>query len=129
MKSLLIIFGLLISIMLVGCVVSKPSFHSTIPADHVYIDPQNSWTNQCPIGPIVNGTCSSSWRSITVRVVNKKYRDVRVTVKCLHMPEKLLFGEQTAVVNKRDDATFVVWGLGKSSVGFGSVVCQITNVR
>lgn len=129
MKSLFIVLGLLMSVSFISCATSKPAFHSTIPSDYVYIDPYNSWTNQCPMGPVVDGLCVSSWRSITIRVINKKYRDANVTVKCIYTSDSGVFGEQTAVVKKRNDATFVIWGMARSSLQPGSVNCQITNVR
>lgn len=76
----------------------------------VYIDYKNTWTNQCPIRNFPNGECKE-WRSITIRVVNLKYRNVYVNVKCFKMPDKELFGEANEIVSARDDAVLLVWGL------------------
>jgi hypothetical protein len=128
MRSLFIIVSLL-SVMFIGCVASKPAFHSEIPSDYVYIDPDNSWSNQCPTGQILHGVCDSPVRSITVRVVNRKYRDANVTVRCMYLPENVLFGEQTSVVKKRNDATFLIWGMSRSVWFSNSIRCQIVDVR
>ena len=129
MKKLFIMLGLLMFVSLIGCALSKPAFHSTIPADYVYIDPYNSWTNQCPSGKFIDGMCSSPLRSITIRVINKKYRDANVTVKCVYTLDNFVFGEQTGVVKKRNDKTFLIWGMARSTLQSGSVICKITDVR
>jgi hypothetical protein len=131
MKNLFIVLGLLISVSFIGCATSKPAFHSTIPSDCVYIDPYNSWTNQCPVGPLMNGMCEFPWRSITIRVINKKYRDVSVTIECVYKDNDLfgLFGKKTDVVKKRNDATFLIWGMTRQPLQSEYVNCQITDVR
>jgi hypothetical protein len=126
MRKLFVIFGLLVT-MFVGCAINKPAFHSRMPADSVYIDPYNSWINQCPVESY--GRCGSPWRSVTIRVINTKYRDVSATVKCMYMPERVLFGEQTAIVKSRNDAMIVVWGTARMTPGPETVRCKITDVR
>lgn len=130
MRKIFVVLGLLVAILCAGCVTSKPAFHSKMPADSVYVDPHNSWANQCPVKSFPSyGKCDSPWRSITVRVVNNKYRDVRVTVKCHSLLGETEFGRQTKVVKKRDDATFLVWGTARTIPDSETVRCKISNVR
>ena len=124
MKNLFVIVCLFMAMMFVGCVTGKPAFHANMPSDSVYIDPYNSWANQCP-----TGKCDSPFRSVSVRVVNTKYRDVSVTVKCVFMPEEVVFGETTSVVKNRDDAIILVLGTSRIVPDPESVRCKIISVR
>lgn len=129
MRKLFVVLVLLVAILFIGCAVSKDMFHS-MPADSVYIDSHNSWINQCPVRSFTShGRCDSPWRSVTIRVINTKYRDARVTVQCVFMPEQLLFGEQSQVVRKRDDATFMVWGTARMTPDSETIRCNITKVE
>lgn len=118
MKKMFVLVAL---VFFAGCAIDKPAFHLKMPADSVYIDKDNTWYNGCV------STCSSPWRAITVSVLNSKYRDATVTVKCFYSPN-MLFGEQTKVVEARNGSTFFIRGLSRGSVGPENVNCQITNV-
>jgi len=128
MRKLFIVLCLLVSFVFIGCATSKPAFHSKIPSDTVYLDPYNSWVNSCPVNTMPSyGKCHSPWRSITLRAINKKYRDVDITVGCFYDDAK--FGERTVTVEARDDKTFTVWGLARLVPDNEKVTCRITALR
>lgn len=110
-----------------GCATVKPAYHSKMPAGSVYIDPYNAWVNGCPRN--VGGRCDS-WKTIYVRVINKKYRDVVVTIKCF---ERLGDAERevaskTKTVEKRSDKRFVLWGLFGDYFDIDGF-CKITKIK
>jgi hypothetical protein len=113
---------------MVGCVTSKPAYHAKMPHDAVYLDPHNSWANNCPVKHFPShGICQSPWRSITLRVINKRYRDVKVNVVCSYDNAK--FGERSVSVDARDDKVFTVWGLSRMVPDNERVVCKIISLR
>ena len=121
---------LAVLVLLAGCSITKPAFHSKMPPGSVYVDPHYSWVNQCPVKTAFvkpYGVCQSPWRSITIRVINTRYRDVRATVKCTRS-DRTKFGEQTRVVRKRDNTSFLVWGLTRTNLDPESVVCRVVKV-
>jgi len=127
MKSLLIIISLCI-FTFIGCATSKPAFHSRVK-DEVYLDIFYAWSND-PVKcfPQHIGQPCSPTRAITLRLINKRYRDVNVEVSCHFKSDKLLFGKKTVTVKKRDDKIFMVYGFAR---GYDSetVTCGITNIQ
>jgi hypothetical protein len=116
MKKLLVLCAIILS----GCVMFKP----TLRTGTVYIDRNNVWQNNCP--------SRSSWgcvgfKSISMVVVNGKYMDAKVTVKCFRSFDEL-FGERTFVVDSRDYRHITVWGT--APVMTEDVIrCRITDVK
>ena len=94
---------LVFSVLIIGCTTSNLQIRKS----SVYIDKDNVWINDCPVRYFPGGECGE-WKSITIRVVNGKFRNVLVNVKCYKMPNKELFGKAKKIVNARDDATFLV---------------------
>jgi len=115
--------------MVMGCSFTKPAFHSKMPEGSVYIDPYYSWENNCPVKSFPSyGNCNSPWRSITIRVINKKYRNVKVVVQCNYKDINDIFGTQTKTINKRNDATFLIKGLSKGSADVNKAGCYISKI-
>jgi len=125
MKKFLVILSLLFAFALVGCATSKPVFHSQVKED-VYLNPYHSWVNH-PVQCFQRDNCSS-WRSITLCLINKKYRDVNVKVEC-KFQDGWLFGKKEVTVKKRDDKVFAVIGHARSYVGSETVSCRITYLK
>lgn len=111
-----------------GCAITKPTFHSKIPSGIVYIDYTNVWVNQCPIKEFGSHACVSPWRIIVIRVINKKYRHVTVTVECKHS-NGVVFGRQTKHIDARNDTYFTVWGFGRTVPDSDKVTCKISHVQ
>ena len=121
MKSLFIIFLFI----LIGCATNKPAYHTKMPHDAVYLDTHNIWINNCPVRQMSYGQCQSPWRSITLRAINKKYRDVDIKVVCSY--SDIEFGEKNVTVGARDDKTFTVWGLARSVSE--KIICGIVDLK
>lgn len=147
------LFLLIMFICAFGCsfVNPKPTFDHSKAGD-VYIDPDYTWANysygmlaQSP--HVVNRTIL---RSITLRVINMKYVDVKVRVRCEFIPSKSvhvslkhdvvsvkvdydkknpLFGEKEEIVKARDDETFVVYGFARDVPDKEKVKCFIKSVK
>lgn len=121
MKKWFVIVGMLLAFVLGGCATTKPAYHATVKED-VYIDHTHTWSNS-PYGKY------SSVRSITLRVINKKYAGVHVTVTCKYVPGDTVFGERTVWIPQRDDKVFTVRGFARLTPEPESVGCQITCVK
>jgi hypothetical protein len=95
--------------------------------ENVFLDPSYSWANN----PLKT---HSDLRSITLRVVNRRYIAVDVVVSCRFdiggdFADSKVFGERTVKVDARDYLTFVVRGFQEGH-GLGSKVqCRIISVR
>ena len=133
MRKIFVIFGVLFALMFVGCSTAKPVFHSKMPANSVYIDSHNSWINHCPVAIFGSGHKSgidcSDWRTITVRVVNTKLRDVVATVKCVYTETGIEFSNLAKQVKRGDDSVFLLWGFTRGAAAGEKVRCTISNVR
>lgn len=147
MKKLFVILSMLVALAFAGCATTKSSFNHNKAPD-VYIDPDYTWANNYPVGVMFGPR--SSLRAITVRVVNKKYTDVRVRVRCDFSPQKSLnlklssgtnvhieyqdpdahmFGEMERIVKARGDRTFMVYGFARLVPDNETVSCSIKSVR
>ncbi len=99
-----------------------PAFdHSTVK-DDIYLDSSYSWMNNTPNNAV------PSLRAITLRVINKKYRDVDVKVKCIFIDDGSLFGEAVKTVKARNDATLMVRGFSRAPFK-DRVRCTIKSYR
>lgn len=123
-KKILIICSLFI---FSGCLVHEPNFHTT-QQDTVYLDPYNSWVNNCPVNEFPSyGKCKSPWRSITLRAINKKYRDVDIKIVCSY--DNMKFGERWVTINARNDRVFTVFGLARPVPSNDKVACRIVDIK
>ena len=120
---------LLISIFFIGCATAKPAFHSKMDGDSVYIDPYNSWVNNCSSDGVIGDSCKSPWRSITIRVINKKYTDVFVSVQCKFELTETLFGKATKKISSRNDGVVFIRGLARMVPDKDRVICGISEVN
>ena len=147
MKKLLVVLSMLFALVMAGCATTKAAFdHHKTPS--VYIDPDYTWANNYPVGVMFGPR--SSLRSITLRVINKKYVDVNVRVRCDYIPqgslkletssgtkvevdyqdpEAHMFGEREKLVEARDDSTFVVYGFARMTPDNEKVSCFIKSIR
>lgn len=133
MKNLFII---LITFALTGCATIKPTFNHH-KAPEVYIDPDYTWANNYTTNVMFGQR--SDLRSITLRVINKKYCDVKVKVRCefpshkyganIGDPNVILFGESERVVKARNDKTFMVYGFARMTPDNETVSCFIKSVK
>jgi hypothetical protein len=142
MNKLFTILSMLILLFFVGCSI-KPiiKFNHNKNAS-VYIDPDYTWANNYAVG-VIHGR-RSSLRSITLRVINKKYVDVVVKIRCDFVPENSLsnrvkvdytnkdanvFGEREKIVEARNDETFLVYGFARLVPDKETVSCYIKSVK
>lgn len=146
MRRLFVIFSMMFALAFAGCATTTSFDHSK--AGDVYIDPDYTWVNNHDsIGSMFGS--QSYLRSITLRVVNKKYVDVMVRIHCDFVPTKTLnfkrtegltvsvqnddsgfvFGEAEKVVGARDDATFMVRGFARLVPDTDVVSCSIVSVK
>jgi len=109
----------------VGCATVKPAYHSQMKED-VYLDHESSWSNS-PVKYIF-GKRSSPIRSVTLRLINKKYVDVSVSVMCTYS-DATKFGERTVTVKERNDKVFTIYGFVKLTDESESVSCRIISVK
>jgi len=107
MKKLLISLCALIMFAFVACAHGPAFDHSTVK-DDIYLDPSYLWMNSTPNNAV------PSLRAITLRVINKKYRDVDVKVKCIFIDDGVLFGTKVQFVKARNDAVFTVKGFSRA---------------
>jgi hypothetical protein len=146
------IFVLLMMVVFVfGCYYPKPTFEHSKAGD-VYIDPDYTWANYS-YGMLAHSSHTTNrtvLRSITLRVVNTKYVDAKVRIRCEFVPTKSisvklehdginvkvdydkknpLFGEKEEIVKARNDETFVVYGFARSIPDKEKVKCFIKSVR
>lgn len=148
MKKLFVILSMLVALAFAGCATTKSSFnHNTAP--DVYIDPDYTWVNNYTTDTMFSKS-RSSLRSITVRVVNKKYTDVLVRVRCDFAPQQKLnlklssgtkvivnyrdtkanmFGEMERIVKARNDRTFMIYGFARLVPDNEIVSCSIKSVK
>lgn len=108
---------------MVGCATSKPIFHSTVKKE-VYLDPYHTWSNS-PMKCF--GQSDSPMRSITLRLINKRFRNVDVDVLC-RFADGTLFGKRSVSVEKRNDKVFMVRGFAPLYED-AKVFCGITGVK
>ena len=121
MKKILVGLCTLFILVFAGCA-HVPAFdHSSVKED-VYLDPSYSWINNTP-----NNTVQSL-RAVTLRIINKKYRDVDVKIVCHFTDDGQLFGEIVKTVKARDDATTVVRGFARSPFN-EKLRCKIRSIR
>jgi hypothetical protein len=97
--------------------------HSRAKAD-VYLDPSYSWINNSPTHGHATGL-----RAITVRVINKKYIDVRVKVRCEFKSDRALLGETVGMVKARNDKAMVIRGFARSPILVERAACFVASVR
>lgn len=114
----------------IGCATTnKPAYHTKMGDEAVYLDPHNSWSNDCPVNVIPSrGQCYSPWRSITIRAINKKYRDVDIRVVCSY-DNNAKFGEKIVTVKARNDKMFTIWGLARLTPDKETVTCNIVSYK
>lgn len=110
MKKILLIFALFVS-----CIFVPIDFSDNKP--DVYIDYSNSWTNNCS---------NCSFKSVTLRVVNKKYANIFVRVTCEY-ENGAFFGYRDVKIDMRNDLVFKVYGLSRSDYDDG-IFCKITQI-
>jgi hypothetical protein len=109
-------------VMLMSCAHYGSLNHQKIKSD-VYIDTDYSWINNSPTHGYMTGL-----RAVTIRLINRKYRDVDVKIRCEYI-DKVLFGETIATVKARNDKTIVVRGLARSPLFVERATCFITSIR
>lgn len=124
MKKL--ILGLLCVIFLGSCLHETKHDYSMIKED-VFLDPHYVWSNS-PVQEMFKRNASSV-RSITLRVVNRKYCSVEVKVSCFFQPEDVLFGTNSVVVGQREDKVFTVKGFARLTPDAETVQCRIMEVK
>lgn len=119
MKKVFVLVALIMAVLVGGCATTKPQYHANIK-DDVYLDPGYYWINN-PFG------ASAPVRSITMRLINKKYREIEVEVTCraCFSQKKYVWGKRTVSVDSRDDKIFTVMG----PEGSGRVTCGITKIK
>lgn len=121
-----VLFCILLAFACIGCATPDYAMYDRIRED-VFLDPSYSWANN----PLKSHT---DLRSITLRVVNRRYVAVDVAVSCRFdtgddFVNSKLFGERMVTVGARDDLTFVVRGFQEGH-GLGSKLqCRIVSVR
>ncbi|MFA5048418.1 MAG: hypothetical protein WC516_05355 [Patescibacteria group bacterium] len=121
-----LILSLLCVILLGGCLYEVKHDYSSIKED-VFLDPYYVWSYS-PVQEMFNKNVSPL-RAITLRVLNKKYCDVEVTVTCRFQPEDVFFGVNTIMVDVRGDKVFTVKGFARGTPDVETVRCQITRVK
>ena len=98
MKYLLV----LLSLFCFACATPNYAFHQAQKQD-VYLDYTNSWITH----PAKNNT--NQMVGITIRAINKKYKDVKINVVC-KTEYDVVFATKEVIVPKRNDKIFVVRG-------------------
>jgi len=96
--------------------------HHKIKSD-VYIDTDYSWINNRPVNNRVK-----SLRAVTVRIINRKYIPVEVSVECRFREGGELFGETTTLVGARNDKTVMIRGYARAPVSEWAT-CSIAHIR
>lgn len=83
--------------------------------EEVYLDSYNAWVKN-----------TSDIKSIHMRVINKRYRDVNIEVSC-YFCDNTLFGKKTVFVKMREDAEVTIIGFSKA--GREKITCGITKIK
>ena len=122
-KSLLCV---LLALAYAGCVTPDYIMYDRIKED-VFLNQSYSWANN----PLKSRT---DLRSVTLRIVNKRYVAVDVSVSCRFdtgndFDKSKIFGESTITVEARNELTFMIRGFQEGH-GLGSKLqCRILSVR
>lgn len=107
MKKLFL--GLFCGLLLVSCFHQTKFDYSNIKED-VFVDPYYGWSNTKT--KHLFGT-NPDLKSITLRVINRKYCDVLVSIVCKYQPEDVIFGSNTFLVKARNDKVLTILGFSR----------------
>ena len=127
MKKFFVMISLLFAF-LFGCATisqEEIKFHQNVK-ESVYLDLFNTWSNQQKqlLGP------KTSMATITLRLINKRMKDVSVTVKCCYFPSAgPMFGKTTVIVKARDDKIFTIRGFTRTTSSKATIRCEITKIE
>ena len=97
MRYLLVLFALFCF----ACATPNYAFHQA--QQGVYLDYTNSWISH----PAKSNT--NQMVGITIRAINKKYKDVKISVVC-KTEYNSIFGSKEVIITKRNDKVFVIRG-------------------
>lgn len=125
MKRLM--FSLLCVIMFCGCLVHGVNHDYSNIKEEVFLDPYYIWSNS-PAQEMFKHE-GSSLRSITLRVFNRKYCSVKVKVQCSFQPEETIFGENTIIIEPRENKVFTVKGFSRIVPEPEIVGCKILEIK
>lgn len=120
-----IIFGLLCLFIFSGCIMHETKHDYSNIKEDVFLDPYYIWSNRSTQEMFKH----NDLRSITLRVVNKKYCSVKVTVQCDFQPEEVMFGKNTIIVGPREDKVFTVKGFSRMTPAPETVDCKILEIK
>ena len=127
MRKLVVLFVLMLGLSVAGgCATTKSAFHSTVK-ESVYLDPDHTWSNS-PVKCMGLNCGDSPIRSITLRIINKRYVKVGVKVSCT-FKVGASFGSKTVTVKPRNDKVFMVMGMAPHEFSNNTATCRITAVH